>query len=271
MLLYTHMPVDHSRIDLILQYALLVAGEEDEYSERQLGPIHLIKYVYLADLSYARRNGGLTYTGVNWKFFKFGPWSQVVNERIEPALLAIGADRRVFESDYGDNDEWVRWSLRNEDLLSDRERKMPPAISMHLKADVHKYGKDTPGLLGYVYRTAQMLSAAPDEYLDFSLAVDNANSEKTVPTQLRGDTLSEKKKKKLRAQMRAIQEEHNNRRNKKKPLINPVANPRYDDVYSQGVAWLDELAGEKLTLGDKVAEFSDDVWKSSSRKGNRVS
>ena len=47
-----------NKIDLLIQYAFLVAGQEDEYLDRRLGPIHLIKYVYLADLAYAERNCG---------------------------------------------------------------------------------------------------------------------------------------------------------------------------------------------------------------------
>ena len=47
-----------SKIDLLIQYAVLIAGQEDEYLDRQLGPIHLIKYVYLADLAYAEREKG---------------------------------------------------------------------------------------------------------------------------------------------------------------------------------------------------------------------
>ena len=54
-----------SKIDLLIQYAILIAGQEDEYLDRQLGPIHLIKYVYLADLAYAERNCGKTFTRYN--------------------------------------------------------------------------------------------------------------------------------------------------------------------------------------------------------------
>ena len=78
-----------SKIDLLIQYAILIAGQEDEYLDRRLGPIHLIKYVYLADLAYAERNCGETFTEIAWQFYKFGPWSQAVNERIKPALAAI--------------------------------------------------------------------------------------------------------------------------------------------------------------------------------------
>ncbi len=55
--------MDQDRIDHVIQLALLVAGREDDPFDRELGPIHLIKYVYLADLAYAERHGGETYTG----------------------------------------------------------------------------------------------------------------------------------------------------------------------------------------------------------------
>ena len=45
--------MDIQKIDLLLQYALAVASEEDDFKNQRLGAIHLIKYVYLADLAYA--------------------------------------------------------------------------------------------------------------------------------------------------------------------------------------------------------------------------
>jgi hypothetical protein len=265
------MPFDPSRVDLLLQYAVLVAGEEDEYIDRQLGPIHLIKYVYLGDLAYARRNEGKTFTGIDWQFYKFGPWSQAVNERIEPALLAIGADKKTFPSNYEDKDDWIRWSLRDERLLQEKEWKLPTDITMYLKRYVHRFGKDTPNLLDHVYSTKPMLSAAPNEHLDFSLAVEGASSAESEPRQLRMDNLSEKKKKKLKERMHALREKHKSRKPKELKLVHPAKNPRYDEVYEEGIAWLDDLAGQQLTPGEKVVEFSDEVWKSSTRRGGDVS
>lgn len=111
------MSPDLAKVDLIIQYALLVAGQEDDYENRQLGPIHLIKYTYLADLYFARKNNGEIYTGIKWLFYKFGPWSQEVNSRIEPALLSINADQKIFESRYEERNDWVRWVKHDDYLL----------------------------------------------------------------------------------------------------------------------------------------------------------
>lgn len=263
------MPADLSRVDRVLQYALLVAGEQDELSDRKLGPIHLLKYVYLADLLHAKKHKGATYTGIEWKFHKFGPWSQSVNERIEPALNAIGADKQSLPSDYGEKQDWVRWYLRDEHRLKEKEHQLPLAIRSHLRGDILKFGKDTQGLLHHVYSTKPMLSAAPGEHLDFSVAAD-APDDKSAPKQLRMDSLSNKKKKKFKERMHELQEKYKNRQQKDRELISPVKSPRYDDVYYEGVAWLDSLAGEQFSESEQVVEFSEEVWKSTTRKGGDV-
>ena len=71
--------------------------------------------------------------------------------------------------------------------------------------------------------------------------------------------------------MRALRARHKNKRKKGSKLINPVKNPRYDDVYHEGMAWLDNLAGPQFAEGEYTVEFSDEVWKSATRKGEDVS
>jgi len=254
---------------LLIQYALLVAGENDEPNERQLGPIHLIKYVYLGDLAFARRNAGKTYTGIAWQFYKFGPWSQEVNQRIQPALLAIGAAVVSYESQYDGKDDWVRWSLRDDDLLRDKEHALPATIAMNLRTDIRRFGKDTPGLLEHVYRTQPMLNAAPHEYLEFSM-VCAPPTEQVGQVPLRIDSLTAKQKGGFRERVLALQAKHQNRTATGSRLINPVKNPRYDEVYRDGLAWLDHLAGDPLEPGEKVVEFAEEVWKSKPRKGGDV-
>lgn len=264
------MPIVTENTDLIIQYAVLAAGQEDEYPDRQLGPIHLIKYVYLADLCYARKFQGESFTGTAWIFYKFGPWSQEVNARIEPALHALHANRRQFPSDYAEKDDWVRWDLRDDRRFTEKERALPPVIAMNLKRMIHTYGTDTPSLLGFVYNTAPMLSAAPHEYLDLSVAIDAPQAPVGTRQPLRMESLTAKKKKKFGQDMATLRASYQKRKASTPLLINPVANPRYDEVYKQGVAWMDELAGDKFSINEITAEFSSDVWKSTTRKGEDV-
>jgi hypothetical protein len=264
------MPVDERRIDILIQYALLLAGAEEERTHRDLGPIHLIKYVYLADLVYAERNAGQTFTGVEWNFYKFGPWSQTVNARVAPALASIGADQYNFPSDYGDRDDWVRWCLRDETRLEECEKAIPPVVAMALPPLVHRFLKDTPSLLDHVYRTPPMLKAAPGESLDFNSA-ERDEKPKAHAAKPRMDAISEKQKKRYRDRVRQLQLRLNKRTEQHPSLVNPMADARYDDTFEKGIQWLDSLAGDRIEQRDYVAEFSDDVWKSAARKGDDVS
>jgi hypothetical protein len=267
----THiMSANLSRVDLLLQYALLVAGEEDRPFDRELGPIHLLKYVYLGDLAFARRNGGETYTGVRWRFHHFGPWSPAVHDRIAPALQAIGADVRQFESDYEERADWFRWSVRRDDYVADVEGKLPATITLKVRPLIREFGKDTSKLLDYVYRTPPMLGAAPGENLDFQLAATAVSRTERSDTKLRLESVPATKLRRFKEKMAAIQNSAAARLTQRVRLINPVKAPRYDEIYSDGLRWLDELGGENLEPGDKVVEFSPDVWKSITRKGSDV-
>jgi hypothetical protein len=280
------MPFESSRVDLVIQYVLLLAGEEEEPFHRRLGPIHLIKYVYLADLACARKLGGETFTGATWRFHNFGPWDPAVYERVELATLAIRAERIKFSSNYGDED-WVRYYLRDTERLSEIEKQVPSAIRLTLPNVVHKFLADTPSLLDYVYKTQPMLSAAPHEQLDLSIAAEPRpvqlspdkeptkseieiaeGSSSDLVGQFRMERLSTRKKKRFHEQIRLLHET----RVAQPKLINPVKAPRYDEVYEHGIAWLEEMAGSpQFELGEFTAEFSDEVWKSSTRKGGDVS
>ena len=71
------------RIDKVYLYTLALAAQADDFRQRALGRIHLLKYAYLADLAYARRNDGVTYTGTPWRFYHFGPWEASAYGRVE--------------------------------------------------------------------------------------------------------------------------------------------------------------------------------------------
>ncbi len=264
------MAADTQKIDLVIQYALLVAGEEDNSFDQQLGPIHLIKYVYLADLFYASRNKGEIFTGVDWLFYNFGPWSQVVHSRINPALNAVIANKRTFESDYGESD-WERWTLRNEHLLDDKRRSLPSSITLRLQRDIHKYLKDLPSLLDYVYKTEPMLNAAPGEVLNFCFACEKSNAANAASGELKMQSISKKKQKKFKEKMAVLRDEFQKRKDNKTKLHAPVENPRHDEIFLRGVQWLEESTGEAFSNISITVNFSPTVWKSKTRKGKDVS
>ena len=81
----------------------------------------------------------------------------------------------------------------------------------------------------------------------------------SVTTPLRMDGLSNRKKKQFKERMRELRARHKNRECKGHKLINPVKDARYDDVYVEGMNWLDSLAGEPLRKGEQVVRFLDEV------------
>tara|TARA_R110000822_G_scaffold126082_11_gene261262 strand:+ start:20173 stop:20949 length:777 start_codon:yes stop_codon:yes gene_type:complete len=253
------------RVDLLLQYTLLKAGEEDAFIDRDLGPIHLLKYVYLADLAYAKSHNGETFTGAPWIFYHFGPWSNEVHQRIEPALRAIRADRKDFPSDYEDRPDWVRWSLTNDRLCSEKQKSVPFDIRVHLDGLIHKFRKDTPALLDHVYRTAPMLAAAPGEKLDFALEPPFVRAERPAEPQ---PSRTPRQLKKLREAAKAMRQQHSEKSQTQDRFVPKP--PPHDPIFEAGIAWLDSLAGENFSDGELTAEFSPEVWKSSARKTDGV-
>ena len=252
--------MDLSKVDLVLQFALAVAAQEDEYAQRELGPIHLLKYVYLADLAFARRHGGETFTGTAWKFYHFGPWSPEVFGRIAPATTSIHARERRFESDYRDEDA-VRYSTSPQ-LLDESFRwgSIPMDVKLVVKWMVHTYGSDTTSLLHHVYQTEPMLNAAPNEILDFSVASPKVADKPAsiLPSEVPGRK-AEKRALDRREEVQArIRERRKARQNAETP-------PVYDEIYANGMCWLDTLAGASIESEEGTMTVSDDLWKNGDR------
>ena len=253
--------MDSGKIDKIIQYALSVAAGED-FCNKELGTIHLIKYVYLADLAYSERNNGQTFTGTPWKFHNFGPWDSGVYKRIDPACSLIGAEKKSFPSEYRDED-FHRWSVKHEGLDTRLESDLPLAITSVIKWAIRKFGADTPSLLSHVYLTKPMLKAAPGEFLDFSSQeVDELPAEAPVEKKL---TIKEQKRRSMEmkeAKAKIQQKIAEKRKSSKKIYVRP---PRYDEVFFGGCEWLDSLAGEKIETLEGEANFSPEIWKSRTR------
>ena len=260
------------RIDQIFQYALARAACADDFRERELGPIHLLKYVYLADLAYARRNGGTTYTGTDWRFHHFGPWSAAAHRRIEPALVEqAGAVARSIASPHGD--DYVRYGFSTsqaEQIEADLGPRLPAAVSGALTRAVREHGSDTADLLRHVYLTPPMLSARPGDPLDFTAAVEPDEPPPVPPAPRVRRTKAEKRRRAAaleagRAKIRKLVAE---RRSAGTP---PDPPPRYDDVFFAGLEALDRQAGAPLKPSSGTLSFDDSVWSSSQRRDPDVS
>ncbi len=258
---------NQNRVDLLLQYILAVAGQESGWN-RELGMIHLLKYAYLADLSYAKYHDGQTYTGLTWTFHHFGPWSVDCYKRITPALEAIGAITKKIESDK--YDDFIRWYADDYDQFDKLNNQMDLIVAGAVQKYVRKFGNDTYGLLGFVYKTTPMLNAAPEDMLEFirSAVADDVTKEKVKvePTA--------RQKKKQRQKILAFKERLNQKLEEKiqaRKADTCPSPPRYDDVFNEGLSQLDQAAGIHSVEGRYLAIFKDNVWKSKMRHDPELS
>ena len=243
--------MDTAKIDLILKYILAAAGQED-FGNQELGPIHLCKYVYLADLAFADAHDGETLSGAEWQFYHYGPWAQAVHSRIEKVVKDVNATERTITS-YKYESDFVRWKLQDDELYASLQSLLPFEVRRAIRDAVHEFGDDTTGLLHHVYTTRPMLQAAPHERLSFARPKEQAvtdsreaNSDEEAPRTAPLSTKELRKKKerlavlKERIQSRLADKEQNQK------MVKPEPAPRYDDIFFDGVARLDELAGSPI-------------------------
>lgn len=270
--------MDPEKLKLIVRYALGVASQKDEWTERELGPIHLLKLAYLADVAFAVRHGGETFTGVPWRFYKLGPWDDGAHSAIVSAAHDSGAHERQVVWD--GTRETTRWSVRDAQLadsLLRSEDKLPFEVASAVQQAVKRYGKETNELLHHVYLTKPMLHAAPLETLDFSVVLPEPSPEddivaaapvaptapmsKTAARRLRDDWFARRDA--LRAQMKAGAT--------RRQLVPAPTQPIYDEVFEAGVAALDEMAGPTLPIGEHTVKISPEIWKSRGRRESDLS
>ncbi len=252
------------RVDCLLTYILAAAGE-CEFGRRELGEIHLLKYVFLADLLHAERNNGETFTGAPWRFHHFGPWAESVYERISPVIANMGARERRVQSSRYEND-LVRWTVSAPGVVAEKERQIPVVVATGLKRHLHEFGDDTSALLHFVYGTEPMRHARPGDPLDFSMAAQGvqprrAVQDRHVDTEKRAPTRTERLARardelNARLEIRAAQ---------RRERAAPSRSPRYDAVFFRGLAELDALAGEPIVGAKGTVVVGEEIWKSEGR------
>lgn len=257
--------MDKQKTAAVFRYALSVVSQSEDPRSRQLGPIHLLKYAYLVDVEYARFNCGETFTGIEWIFHDFGPWSVAANALIAATLCVSGIRETRGQSDYGQSD-WVRWEMaesEDREIVSD----LPVEVRGTLDTYVRRFGSDTYSLLHYVYTTYPILRAAPGETLDFSppATEPSARNERFVPFMER---LPKQKKAVLSARMSELRTRFQARHAHARRA---VVRERHDTDYAEAAAWVNSLAGPAFPEGDNQVDFDSAVWKSEARRGHAVS
>jgi hypothetical protein len=258
------MALDLQRIQDVMRYAVAVAANQDDARQRELGPIHLLKYAYLADLAYAE-NEGRTYTGCGWRFHHFGPYASEAWKQIEPAMEVAGIQSRDFDSRYQDD---VRRYRSYEPTMEDEiESRLPAVVARRIRRLVAEFGNDTPALLHFVYRTPPMLNATPQEALDFGHSVREVHQVKATSKSTAEHLSKTAKKKKDQAhdELKARFQQALASQLDRKGGGESTRPPRYDKVFEQGTAWLDELAGGKIEPLQGEVRISDGIWKSKTR------
>ena len=261
--------LDRDRLDAIYQYILAIAA----LSGRKLGPIHFLKYAYLADLAHAERREGLTFSGVNWRFYHFGPWSSEAFEEIAASLEAAAATEFRYPSQYGDDDV-VRFGLERsaaETLAAHFDSVLPFIVSNAISRAVDEHGSDTADLLRHVYLTKPMLAAKPGDDLDFMVAArpsepeihaaDRETPKISASDKRRRAAILESARAEVRKRLAAA---HSKR-------VAPSPAPRYDAVFYEGTAQLDRLAGDPVASSSGKIEFEDSIWESPFRRDPEVS
>jgi len=242
----------------------VVAGQSAGW-DRELGMIHLIKYVYLADLAYAEKHNGQLYTGIPWRFYHFGPWAEEVYHRIEPALMAIGAEKKIIPNPRDEKDV-TRWIKSDDELFERLGRQLDLIVMGCLQKQVRRFGTDKSELLDFVYRTRPMVNAAPNEYLDFSMLKRESVSDDSVQSGISPKELTARQKKKRKSALLDLKKRINARLDEKQTKqMFCAAPPRYDEVFFSGIEWLNSSSEEPLESGEYTAAISENMWKSKAR------
>jgi hypothetical protein len=264
--------LDQARLDRLFQYALAIAAQADDFGQKALGPIHLLKYAYLADLAHGERNDGATYSGTPWIFHHFGPWSADAFTRIGASLTSVGAQQLSFRSQYADDTVRFKLDVTDAESLARRlERELPREVVYAISRAVQQHGSDTADLLKHVYQTRPMLNAAPGAVLDFRPAASQGPAPAAVRTEL-APKLSAKDKRLRKSVLQAAREEIQRRvRGGAVAHSVPSPAPRYDEVFFEGTAQLDRAAGAAIEPSTGELQFDGSVWLSSQRRDPAIS
>ncbi len=137
----------------------------------KLTTLRLVKFLYLADLYYARVTKGTTLTGWPWSFVYFGPWCQQVNKAIENSARDGIVQTETNPSKYDDAKDYrLFWTDKNGEE-PEVVNNLPIYVWSRLQWSIQKWVDDSYGLFAYVhFETEPMIQVKRGAVLDFSKA-----------------------------------------------------------------------------------------------------
>lgn len=264
----------------LVRFALAAAARLDRRVD--LGPIHLLKLLFLADWAFAQRHEGNTFTGIPWRFHNFGPYCYEAVAEVESIANSTGAQDRSFLGSKSGR-EVKRWSVErdgfNDDLYYELDRSLPPEVSRAIQQTVQSQGSATYPLLHQVYSSLPMRCSAPGEIINFTAAVrellgdqDSTRQEDSGPeipvVDLRkpDPSLSSTQRKKHDRAFCQLRE-----RMDKALLVADESDglvffePTEDEVFDQGMSWLDPQGDSRLSFAANF-QIHPSVWHSPARR-----
>jgi len=221
---------------------LAVLTELENAGIRAVTTTTLAKFLYLLDYYQAKETQGQTLTNTQWRFMHFGPYAASV-----PADFGALRDLGFVNETAGEN---VQQDYYLFSLAEGAERRTFEAVGLikraaaNLRPQLREFASNLPRLLNFVYfQTEPMEEARPEEVLDFGLCRRDHFSE-TKPIQLR--RLSNDAIQAYRARLA----ERRTARAKRPSL--QWEGP-FDEVYAQGMAYLDDQLENASGKGGTLA------------------
>lgn len=211
------------------EVVLAVLSELESAGFRSVTTTTLAKFLYLADYHQAKETQGQTLTGTEWRFLHFGPYAASFATELD-ALRDLGLVNETAGTS-------VQKDYYLFTLPEGVERRTLEAVGLikraatNLRLQLREFATNLPRLLNFVYfQTEPMEEVRPEEVLDFSLCRRDLFSE-TKPVELR----------KLPADaIRAYREKLADRRATKARRQAFLWEGPFDEVYAQGMAYLDD-------------------------------
>lgn len=218
----------------VLQLILFILQEAKKY-EVKISKTQLVKFLYFADIIFARKHQGKTWTEWKWRYWHYGPYCEEAIKAIQKAkrLGLIATEQTDNEKDFEilvpKSSEEVQYSI------------IPSEIYLLLPELIKKYGGDLSRLLELTYFGSEpMLNAEKGEELDFStcLSLDQIWAySRRVPVP---PPMSKKKKEILRQKLAELTELRRTREIKKAKKRRKVS-PELIDLLNQFDKWCEKV------------------------------